>query len=449
VAPALAGLDGGEGPAALGMLLANVLVVWLAWCLLWNVGRRPRGARGRGAVTMAMILALLVFTSLPVPLGTGRPAWAAFTGNVVYYHGDVLGSSVLTTDQTGGVVQRAIYKPYGGLANAGSPPEFGFTGERFVAAAGIYDYGARWYDPTLGRFLQPDSLVPEPLDPQSLNRYSYVVNNPIGRIDPSGNVSFDAGLGFGTWSYSTGFGFDWDWGWALGGSFSTGSYGNGFGFAGMLGWDDGGLASDFSAWASSNYFGFGRSAGESYLASQFGNLGGDAALGRRGLQAEHGLGGQLGIYDEHRDGGALSRVFESESITSGDYAVFAERLERSIAVSPDLSSLGFGQIRGVMGHEYWHSIDASNGALQDSLYGLEAAHPEPITIWNSTFTRSDERGLANVSLELRATTYETRTSGYRGFGSALNSQHYLGQYGTPLEALGLRGEVLRLDPRIP
>jgi RHS repeat-associated protein len=60
-----------------------------------------------------------------------------------------------------------------------------------VGAGGIYDYGARFYDPALGRFLQPDASVPDPLSPQSLDRYSYVRNNPLGRIDPTGSlVSF-------------------------------------------------------------------------------------------------------------------------------------------------------------------------------------------------------------------------------------------------------------------
>ena len=48
-------------------------------------------------------------------------------------------------------------------------------------------YGARFYDPTLGIFLAPDTLVPEPGDPQSLNRYSYTLNNPLKLVDPSGH----------------------------------------------------------------------------------------------------------------------------------------------------------------------------------------------------------------------------------------------------------------------
>jgi len=117
---------------------------------------------------------------------------------IVYSHGDHLGSSVLVTQADGSELVRAVYRPYGEVvpaAGGGSPeaPEFGFTGQRFVAALGIYDYGARWYDPRLGRFLQPDTLVPDPTDSQSLNRYAYVRNNPLNRIDPGGSFDFHFG----------------------------------------------------------------------------------------------------------------------------------------------------------------------------------------------------------------------------------------------------------------
>ncbi len=58
------------------------------------------------------------------------------------------------------------------------------TGE---LARGLYFYHARYYDPTLARFIQPDTIVPNPGDPQSLNRYSYAANNPVRYTDPSGH----------------------------------------------------------------------------------------------------------------------------------------------------------------------------------------------------------------------------------------------------------------------
>jgi RHS repeat-associated protein len=56
----------------------------------------------------------------------------------------------------------------------------------------FYDFGARVYRSDLGRFLAADSMVPEPGDSQSWNRYAFVRNNPLGRIDPTGNVDGSA-----------------------------------------------------------------------------------------------------------------------------------------------------------------------------------------------------------------------------------------------------------------
>lgn len=66
-----------------------------------------------------------------------------------------------------------------------------YTGQEFDASTGLYDYGARQYDASLGRFLSPDTLVPDPENPQSLNRYSYVRNNPFRYSDPTGQMELD------------------------------------------------------------------------------------------------------------------------------------------------------------------------------------------------------------------------------------------------------------------
>jgi len=50
------------------------------------------------------------------------------------------------------------------------------------------DYKARFYSPALNRFIQPDSIVPDPTNPQAWNRYSYVYNSPINYADPTGHV---------------------------------------------------------------------------------------------------------------------------------------------------------------------------------------------------------------------------------------------------------------------
>lgn len=65
--------------------------------------------------------------------------------------------------------------------------DYGYTFQRVVADTGLIDYKARAYDPWLGRFIQPDTIVPGAGNSQAYNRYSYVNNNPIKFIDPSGH----------------------------------------------------------------------------------------------------------------------------------------------------------------------------------------------------------------------------------------------------------------------
>jgi len=67
------------------------------------------------------------------------------------------------------------------------PTDFGFTGQRRDASAGLMFYNARYYDSMLGRFIQVDPVVPSAGDPQALNRYSYTRNNPLKYTDPSGH----------------------------------------------------------------------------------------------------------------------------------------------------------------------------------------------------------------------------------------------------------------------
>src|SRR5439155_11422230 len=63
-----------------------------------------------------------------------------------------------------------------------------FTGQRrYGPKSGIYYYGSRFYSADVGRFLQADSIVPGAGNPQALNRYSYVLNNPLRDTDPTGH----------------------------------------------------------------------------------------------------------------------------------------------------------------------------------------------------------------------------------------------------------------------
>jgi RHS repeat-associated protein len=110
-------------------------------------------------------------------------------GEVYYLHGDHLGSTSLTTDDQGSVVHEARYLPFGEerWVDGEGVTDFTFTGQRNEAGFGLLDYNARYYSSYLNRFVSPDSIIPNLTDPQSLNRYSYVYNNPVRHRDGSGH----------------------------------------------------------------------------------------------------------------------------------------------------------------------------------------------------------------------------------------------------------------------
>ncbi len=115
-------------------------------------------------------------------------------GLVDYYHSDHLGStSVITNGTTGAQEENITYYPYGATrtnTSGTTPPTdvpYKFTGQELDSSTGLYFYGARYYDATLGRFISPDTIVEAPGHPQTLNRYTYVGNNPLRYTDPTGH----------------------------------------------------------------------------------------------------------------------------------------------------------------------------------------------------------------------------------------------------------------------
>jgi RHS repeat-associated protein len=96
-----------------------------------------------------------------------------------------------TLDASGNIVSELRYSPWGETRyNSGNTPtRYQYTGQySYTPDFGLYFYNARWYDPTLGRFAQPDSLIPEQSQgAQAWDRYAYVNNNPLKYTDPSGH----------------------------------------------------------------------------------------------------------------------------------------------------------------------------------------------------------------------------------------------------------------------
>ena len=179
-----------------------------------------------------------------VPVAVRAVGEGGEVGPAVYLHLDHLGSPVVATDGAGGVVGEVRYLPYGGIrVQVGEmPTALGFTGQRLDAGVGLLYYRARTYDPGLGRFIQPDTVVPDenkdvaltpllvgafepgsiaqvgeenreiarygfafqrdawallrtrvhsgPSNPQLLNRYTYALNSPQSYVDPMGHSAF-------------------------------------------------------------------------------------------------------------------------------------------------------------------------------------------------------------------------------------------------------------------
>ena len=110
-------------------------------------------------------------------------------GATYWYQTDHLGSTRLITNSPGNAVQRYDYTPFGGpiAAAASTGNDLQFAGKRTDQDNGLIDMHARHYDPQAGHFISPDTIIPDPLNTQALNRYSYVYNSPASYTDPSGH----------------------------------------------------------------------------------------------------------------------------------------------------------------------------------------------------------------------------------------------------------------------
>lgn len=113
---------------------------------------------------------------------------AAIAQEIYYYLPDHLGSTTALIDQAGNRLEEVTYLPYGKIRqNTGSVDvHHKYTGQEFDGEIGLYYYGARYYDPTMMHFISADTIEPNRTNPQTLNRYSYTLNNPIKYIDPDG-----------------------------------------------------------------------------------------------------------------------------------------------------------------------------------------------------------------------------------------------------------------------
>ena len=136
----------------------------------------------------------------------------------------------MVTDASGAVVSRSEYLPFGEESTVGRGAPWGpqadplnqrFTGKEHDSESGLDYFGARYYGSTLGRFTSPDEFrggIVDPFtgqdvetnralpyaditDPQTLNKYAYVRNNPLRYTDPNGHCFWDACIAEGYATY--------------------------------------------------------------------------------------------------------------------------------------------------------------------------------------------------------------------------------------------------------
>ncbi len=117
-----------------------------------------------------------------------------------FYHPDPLGSNSVVTDRDGGVVERSVLSPYGtrhGSSIEKDPVRHLFTDKERDLESGLDYFGARYYDPSVGRFLSLDpglvyagsSFAGIERDAGNLNGHAYALNRPTAMVDPTGEFA--------------------------------------------------------------------------------------------------------------------------------------------------------------------------------------------------------------------------------------------------------------------
>lgn len=133
---------------------------------------------------------VLVLAALAGGLSAPASAWA----QTLYFHNDVAGSPLVATDGSGAVVWKENYHPFGApqvRSTAGASDRLGFAGKVYDRDTQLSYFGARYYDPIVGRFMGIDPKEVDPNDLHSFNRYAYGNNNPYRYVDPDGHSPID------------------------------------------------------------------------------------------------------------------------------------------------------------------------------------------------------------------------------------------------------------------
>ena len=133
---------------------------------------------------------------------------------------DHLGSTSITANADGSLNSEIRYSAFGEVrySSGTTPTNYQYTNQLNQPDIGLYYYVARFYDPVIAHFVQADTIVPGAGNPSAYDRYSYVINNPILFIDPTGHANNSAKIQCPDTECGR---------YNLGGSITTGTSGNG------------------------------------------------------------------------------------------------------------------------------------------------------------------------------------------------------------------------------
>lgn len=118
----------------------------------------------------------------------------ATNNGLFYVYSDHLGSTTAMTNENGAQVGSITrFDPFGNYRTGGANDisDRGFTGHKHNDDIGLIYMNARYYVSGIARFASADTIVQDPTNPQSLNRYTYTFNNPVNLIDPTGHLTED------------------------------------------------------------------------------------------------------------------------------------------------------------------------------------------------------------------------------------------------------------------
>jgi len=120
------------------------------------------------------------------------------TSGFEYLHRDNQGTIIAVSNQQANLIEKRAFDAWGNIAYVTDEQDNnlteltvidrGYTGHEHLANVALINMNARLYDAKLHRFLAPDNFVQDVFNTQNYNRYSYVLNNPLSYVDPSGEV---------------------------------------------------------------------------------------------------------------------------------------------------------------------------------------------------------------------------------------------------------------------